>query len=192
MDDAKETLRRYLQAGRDAVIWKVEGLSEHEARRPLTPTGTSMLGIVTHLAWVDSGYFGACFDRPFPEPEPWDFDDPATDPNADLVPDPEQTMAQILDLYRRATAWSDETIEATPLDATGTVPWWPEDRRHPTLHRMLVHVATETHRHAGHLDILREQLDGRIGMRQEATNVVDGYDWPAHVARVQEAADRFR
>ena len=69
MDDGKQTLHRYLQVGRDAVLWKVEGLSEHDARRPLTSTGTSMLGIVTHLAWVDVGYFGACFDRPFPEPD---------------------------------------------------------------------------------------------------------------------------
>lgn len=191
-DELKATLHRYLQVGREAVLWKAEGLSEYDARRPLTPTGTSMLGVVTHLAWVDCGYFGACFGRPFPEPEPWDFDDPATDPNADLVPDPRQSKELILDFYRRAAAWSDETIESTPLAATGTVPWWHEERRHPTLHTMLVHMATETHRHAGHLDILREQLDGLVGMRAEATNVVEGYDWPAHVARVQEGADRFR
>lgn len=192
MDEAKDTLHRYLRSARDAVIWKVEGLSEYDARRPLTPTGTSMLGVVTHLAWVDCGYLGASFGRPFPEPEPWDFDDPATDPNADLVPDPERSLEQTLAFYRRATAWSDETVAATPLEATGTVPWWHEERRHPTLHTMLVHLIAETHRHAGHLDILREGLDDRIGMIPDATNVVDGYDWPAHVARVQEAADHFR
>ncbi|WP_202865057.1 DinB family protein [Serinicoccus sediminis] len=192
MDPAKDTLLRYLQAGRDAVVWKVEGLGEHDARRPLTPTGTSMLGIVTHLAWVDCGYLGACFGRPFPEPEPWDLDDPATDPDADLVADPDLSMRQILDHYRRAAAWSDETVAPLELDAPGTVPWWPQERRHPTLHTVLVHLTTETHRHAGQLDILREGLDGRVGARPDLLNLDMDTDWAAHVAAVQEAADRFR
>ncbi|WP_151524263.1 DinB family protein [Serinicoccus kebangsaanensis] len=192
MEDPKETLQRYFRAGHAGLLWKLDGLSEYDARRPLTSTGTSLLGLVTHLAWVESGYFGECFGRPFPEPEPWDWDDPATDPNVDLVPDPTASMPEILAFAQRAWDWADETVTATDLGTTGTVSWWPEDRRHPTLHTVLVHVLTDVTRHAGHADILREGLDGRVGMREENLNLDPGYHWPAHVARVQEAADRFR
>ena len=72
--DPKDDLQRYLQVARDAVVWKLDGLAEYDARRPLTPTGTNLLGLVKHLAWVEAGYLGATFGRPFPEPVPW-FDD---------------------------------------------------------------------------------------------------------------------
>ncbi|MDA8324536.1 MAG: DUF664 domain-containing protein, partial [Actinomycetota bacterium] len=56
--DQKTDLRRYLQQARDAVLWKLDGLSEYDARRPLVPTGTNLLGLVKHLALVEFGYFG--------------------------------------------------------------------------------------------------------------------------------------
>lgn len=189
--DHKATMLRYLRAARESVLWKVEGLDEHDARRPLTPTGTSMLGLVTHLTWVDCGYLGECFGRTFPEAPPWDLESPATDPNADLVASPDLSLPETLALYRRAARWSDETVEQTALEATGHVPWWGPDRDRPTLHTVLLHLTTETHRHAGQLDILREGLDGRIGMRPDVLNLDLETDWAAHVARVQAAADRF-
>ena len=64
--DPKATLVRYLQQARDAMLWKLDGLGEYDIRRPLTPTGTNLLGLVKHLAGVESGYFGATFGRPFP------------------------------------------------------------------------------------------------------------------------------
>ena len=189
MSDPKADLRRYLQSARDALLWKLDGLAEYDARRPLTPTGTNLLGLVKHVASMEFGYFGDTFDRPSGEPLPWL--DEGAEPNADMWATPEESREQIVALYHRVWAHSDATIEALDLDATGTVPWWAEERRHPTLHRVLVHVIAETQRHAGHADVVRELADGAVGMRQINDNVVQT-DWPAYVQRLQEVADRFR
>jgi hypothetical protein len=66
----KADLLRYLQDGRDALLWKLDGLSEYDIRRPLTPTGTNLLGLVKHIASVELGYFGDTFGRPFFDEEP--------------------------------------------------------------------------------------------------------------------------
>ena len=78
----KADLHHYLQVGRDALVWKLDGLSEYEIRRPTTPTGTNLLGIVKHVASVEAGYLGEIFGRTFPDPLPW-FDEGA-EPNADM------------------------------------------------------------------------------------------------------------
>ena len=80
--DPKDDLRRYLQRGREALLWKLDGLSEYDVRRPLVPTGTNLLGLVKHVASVESGYLGETFGRPFPEALPW-LDDGA-EANADM------------------------------------------------------------------------------------------------------------
>ena len=80
--DPKQTLHRYLIVSRDALLWKLDGLSEYDVRRPLVPSGTNLLGLIKHVGAVGVGYFGECFDRPFPEPVPW-FDE-GGHPNADL------------------------------------------------------------------------------------------------------------
>jgi uncharacterized damage-inducible protein DinB len=188
-DAAKVDLASYLQRGREDLLWKLDGASEYDARRPLTPTGTNLLGLVKHVASVEAGYLGDVFGRPFPEPLPWLDDD--AEPNADLWATAEHSREQIVALYHRVWAHSDATIEALGLDATGTVPWWPEERRHPTLHRVLVHVIAETQRHVGHADLVRELADGAVGMRQLNDNLAQT-DWPAYVRRLQEIADRFR
>ena len=159
----KADLHRYLQAGREALLWKLDGLSEYDVRRPMVPTGTNLLGLVKHVASVEAGYFGATFGRPFDEPLPW-LDDSA-EPNADMWATAEETREQIVGLYHRVWAHSDATIEALPLDAIGHVPWWPPDRGEVTLHRILVHMVAETDRHAGHADIVRELIDGAVELR---------------------------
>ena len=68
MNDEKSTLHGYLRSGREALMWKLEGLSDYDIRRPLVPTGTNLLGIVKHVCSVGVGYFGEVFDRPFLEP----------------------------------------------------------------------------------------------------------------------------
>jgi uncharacterized damage-inducible protein DinB len=185
---AKADLQRYLQQGRDALLWKLEGLSEYDVRRPLTPTGTNLLGLVKHLAYVEMGYFGETFGRPVDGPRPW-LDEDAED-NADLWVTAGESREQVLALYRRAWAHADATIEALPLDAVGRVSWWPPDRRELTLHRALVHVTAETHRHTGHADIVRELIDGAVGMRKDAGNLPPGNEawWAAHRERVERAA----
>src|SRR5436189_4506810 len=121
--DEKDDLQRYLKAARDALLWKLDGLSEYDIRRPLVPTGTNLLGLVKHVAYVTTGYFGDVFERPFPEPLP-PFDD--ANPNADMWATPDESREQIVGLYRRAWAHADETIADLPLDAIGRVPWWPD------------------------------------------------------------------
>jgi len=185
--DAKADLHRYLQVARDALLWKLDGLSEYDARRPLVPTGTNLLGLVKHMAGVEAGYFGLVFDRPFPEPIPGSGDD--DEPNADMWATAEETREQIVDLYQRVWAHADATIDALDLDAPGRVPWWGEHGE-VTLHRVLVHVATEAHRHAGHADIVRELIDGTVGFRQGNDNLPaeDEVWWQAHRERVEAAA----
>jgi len=189
MGEAKSDLHRYLRQGREALVWKLEGLSEYDARRPLTPTGTNLLGLVKHVASVDVGYLGECMGRPFPEPLPW-FDDDA-ERNADFWVPADVSRADVLGLAERAWAHSDRTVEELPLDAVGHVPWWGDGGREVTLHRLLVHMATETHRHAGHADVLRESIDGAVGMRRDALSLpgdVPPEWWAQYVARVEQAA----
>ncbi|WP_042408395.1 DinB family protein [Streptacidiphilus carbonis] len=173
---AKADLVRYLQSARDAVLWKLEGLSEYDARRPLTPTGTNLLGLVKHLAATELGYFGDTFGRPSEEPQPW-FEDDA-EPNADLWATADESREEIVGLYHRAWKHADATFAALDLGATGQVPWWPEERREVTLHQILVHMIAETHRHAGHADIVRELIDGAAGLREGNDNLAYGEGGP--------------
>jgi len=170
--DPKADLRRYLQVARDALLWKLDGLSEYDVRRPLTPTGTNLLGLVKHMAGVEIGYFGDTFGRKFPEPLPW-YDNMDDDPSADFWATEDESREDVVGLYRRVWAFADDTIESTALDATGEVTWWPPGRRVATLHYVLVHVIAELNRHAGHADIVRELLDGATGVRADATNLPD-------------------
>lgn len=188
MTSMKDHLHRYLQSARDDVLWKLDGLSEYDLRRPLTPTGTNLLGLVKHLAGVEAGYFGETFGRPFPEPLTWYAED--AEPNADMWATAEESREQIIDLYRRAWAHSDTTIRMLDLDATGRVPWWPQDSNRVTLHVILVHVVAETNRHAGHADIVRELIDGAVGLSRDNSNLpdVDAVWWASYRDRVESAA----
>ena len=184
----KAELHLYLQRGREALLWKLDGLSEYHVRRPLVPTGTNLLGLVKHVASVEAGYFGETFGRPFAEPLPW-LDDTA-EPNADMWATADESRDQIVGLYRRVWAHSDATIDALPLDAMGRVPWWPPERAEVTLHRILAHMATETHRHAGHADIVRELIDGAAGLRPDADNLPAGDRawWDGYRDRLERVA----
>ena len=186
--DAKADLHRYLQAAREAIVWKLDGVSEYDIRRPVTPTGTNLLGLVKHLASVELGYFGDTFGRPSGEPLPW-FDDDA-ELNADLWATADESREWIIEMYHRVWAHSDATIEALELDSVGRVPWWPQDRREVTLHRILVHMTTETHRHAGHADIVRELIDGAVGLREGNDNMplVDREWWEGYRSRLERVA----
>jgi len=192
MSAAKADLHRYLQVGRDAIMWKLEGLSEYDIRRPLVPTGTNLLGLVKHLASVELDYFGETFDRPHGEARPWLDDD--AEPNADMWATPDETRQDIVGLYHRAWAHADATVEALDLDSVGVVPWWPKGRNEVTLHRVLIHVTAETHRHAGHADIVRELIDGAAGYRADNDNLpnVDVPWWVAYRDRLEGAARQFR
>jgi uncharacterized damage-inducible protein DinB len=191
MNRMKADLQRDLQSGRDAVLWKLEGLSEYDLRRPMTPTGTNLLGLVKHLAYVELGYFGAVFGRAVPAAQAW-IDDDGSDPNWDLWATAEESQQQIVDLYRRAWEHADATVAALPLDAVGEVSWWRPERREVTLHQILVHVVAETHRHAGHADIVRELIDGAAGLRAGGSNLPDGNPewWAGYRERLERVAQQ--
>jgi uncharacterized damage-inducible protein DinB len=186
--EPKADLRRYLQTAREALVWKLDGLPEYDIRRPLTPTGTNLLGLVKHVAGVEAGYLGATFGRPFGESLPWMAED--AEPNADMWATAEQSREQIIGLYHRVWAHSDATIEALPLDAAGRVPWWPDERSEVTLHRILIHMIAETDRHAGHADIVRELIDGAVGLREDNDNMPPGdlAWWTNHRDRLERVA----
>lgn len=190
--DPKADLRHYLDEARTALLWKLEGLSEYDARRPLTPTGTNLLGLVKHAAGTEAGYFGETFDRPFPEAMPW-MDDTA-EPNEDMWATADESRDDIIALYRRVWAHSNATIEALELDAMGRVPWWAPERQVVSLHRVMVHVTAETQRHAGHADIVRELIDGAAGLRQNNTNLPSDERswWSDYRERVEAVARLFQ
>ncbi|MFF4811228.1 DinB family protein [Micromonospora chersina] len=183
---AKEYLHHDLRDIRETMLWKLDGLPEYDVRRPLTVTGTNLLGLVKHLSTSEARYFGEVFGRPFPEPLPrWD--DAAHD-DTDMWAGEHETREEIIDRYRRVWAHSDATIEALAIDAPGHVPWWP--RPNVKLFNILVHVLTETSRHAGHADILREQLDGSTGAMAEYAHLepTDTEFLAARRARIERAA----
>ena len=192
---AKEHLRDALQWAREAVLGKLDGLGEYDVRRPLTPTGTNLLGLVKHLSLTEAWYLGEVFGRPFPDP--WWKGPAAGDDEvaalfehklalADMWATEHESRGDVVDRYRRTWAHADATVDALELDAPGRVAWWP--RPDVRLLNILVHVANETNRHAGHADILREQLDGTVGADVARTIDVDDTDWAAHRARIETAA----
>ncbi|MFD7877624.1 DinB family protein [Streptomyces sp. NPDC059766] len=186
--EPKADLHRYLQSARDALLWKLDGLGEYDIRRPLTPTGTNLLGLVKHVASVELGYLGDTFARPSGEPMPWL--DEGAETNADMWATADETRERIVGFYRRAWAHADATIDALALDTIGKVPWWPADKAEITLHHAVVRVIADTQRHAGHADILRELMDGAVGMN-ETNDSMASHDpawWDDYRARLERAA----
>ena len=190
MEEPKETLKRYLQVQRDALVWKLEGLGEREIRWPMTPTGTNLLGLVKHVASMELEYFGGVFDRPSGEPLPW-LEDDAED-NADMWATADQSREWVVDLYQRAWAHADTTIDDLALDARGHVWWWRAGKQDVTLHQILVHMIVETARHAGHADVVRELSDGAAGLRADNDNLPgqDAQWWSDYVDRLKQTAER--
>ena len=92
----------------------LDGLDEYDVRRPMTPTGTNLLGLVKHVASVELDYFGVVFGRPSGGALPWLADD--AEPEADLWATPQETRDRTVDLHRFSAAHSDATVEALPLD----------------------------------------------------------------------------
>jgi uncharacterized protein DUF664 len=182
---AKEHLHEHLRWVREALVWKLDGLSEYDIRRPLTPTGTNLLGLVKHCAIAEARYFGEVFDRPFPEPLP-EWDDEAAGETGFWATEHEK-RDEIVGLYRRVWEHSDATIDALAIDALGYVPWWREEVK---LFNIMVHVLSDATRHAGHADILREQLDGAVGMSADspAGHGHDSAYWAAQRAKIEQAA----
>lgn len=155
--EEKTSLHISLDRHRDVVLWKLEGLDDEQLRSPMTPSGTSLLGLVKHLAAVEYGWFCDTFGR---ETEPLPFDE--DDPEADLRVAPSESTADVLAFYGRARAAADQVIDDLEVDDLGTA-WFGAG---VSLRWVLIHMVEETARHAGHMDILRELIDGTTGDHQ--------------------------
>lgn len=150
--DEKTTLLAFLRYLREAVIAKLDGLTEAQARTPGVESGTSLLWLVKHLPtgelnWIEWAYLAAV-------ETPWDSSPPITEAD---------TVDSVIAEYRRVAAHTDRIIEACQdLDAPGRRVA-NEGEPPPTMRWILVHSIEDTARHAGHADILREQIDGVTG-----------------------------
>lgn len=185
--DLKSDLVGHLDRLNQAVLHKLEGLSEYELRRPMTPTATNLLGVTMHLASLQAEYFGQTFGRPFPrEDEMYFLSDEDADPQDDLWVRPEATSGWVVGLYQATWEHAQETVAALELDTQGQIPTRPYAE--VTLGEMLVHMVEETARHAGHMDIVRELIDGAVGRYAGDGNIIDGYDWEAYRERVEAGA----
>src|SRR4051812_104038 len=134
--DVKEELHDYLRGARETLVWKLDGLSEYDMRRPLTPTGTNLLGLVKHSTATHLGYFGEVFGRSSADLSAR-FSGTAG-PAAEFWATADESRDDIVNTYRDAWQFADATISELDLDSVGHVWWWGDDP--VTLHRIMVHV----------------------------------------------------
>ncbi|MBC9227690.1 DUF664 domain-containing protein [Aeromicrobium sp. 636] len=184
----RQTCLHYLRRDRRAVLRAVHGVSEYDARRPLTRTGTNLLGVVKHLALVELEYVSDCAGFPCDLGTPWKDADEAT--NADLWLAADESAESVISLYVAAAAHTERAAATLPIDSPATVPWWSEGDT--TFDRLLVHLISETAQHAGHLDILREGIDGQGDTWDEARTERDEAWWTALLGQIAAAAEPFR
>ncbi|MEO3804619.1 DinB family protein [Nonomuraea sp. B1E8] len=145
--DEKATLRGFLDYLRDAIADKVAGVPEPQVRTAGVPSGTNLLGLLKHLTFVERFYF---------------LGEDVRDWRATMRPSPEETVDGVLAGYRKTVERANQAIDACPdLDLPVPRPTRPGPA--PSMRWVLVHMIEETGRHAGHADILREQIDGSTG-----------------------------
>lgn len=184
-----DLLLRHLQSSRDGFLWKLQGVSEYDARRPLTPTGSNLLGIVKHVAGVEHDYLSLCFGDQPAFPMPWNDTD---EPNADMYASDEESVESIVAMYRTAWRVDDASVRSRGLDAIGNVPWWGPGGVAATMFRLLLHTVDETARHLGQVDILRESIDGSAGVREGGTNLppLGAQGWSSYSEMLEQLARR--
>ncbi|GGM73909.1 hypothetical protein GCM10012275_50760 [Longimycelium tulufanense] len=153
------TLEAFLDFYRDAVKRKAVGLSEADVCRRLVPSMTTLAGLVKHLRWVEVNWFQRVLAQiPDDQLGPLPFRE--DDPDATMRLEPGETLSALLDEYDRQCAISRSiTAEHDP----DTIVPHPE-LGEVSLRWIYVHMIEETARHAGHADILREQIDGAVGV----------------------------
>jgi hypothetical protein len=156
--DERTTLTGTLDWYRAVIENKVTGLSTEDAARVMTKSGLSPLGVVKHLGWVERGWFQETFAGQSVE----GLGQPPDDNSLEFVIGPDDTVESVLAFYQNEVAHSRAITDATEsledLSAEDT-PW----RNRVSLRWLLVHMIEETARHAGHLDLMREEIDGQTG-----------------------------
>lgn len=186
--NGRELSMHYLRRGHAAVLRTVDGVGEYDARRPLTPTGTNLLGVVKHLALVEHEYVAGCAGFPTDLGPVWALHEESS--NADLWLKADESAAWVIDLYLAVAEHTERAAAALPQDAPATVPWWSEPE--VTFEHVLVHLVAETAQHAGHLEILREGLDGQGDTWDEERTERDDAWWAALLDRISAAAESYR
>ena len=150
----KELLAAYLDYERETVLRKIDGVGDEDLRRPMVSSGTNLLGMVKHLGWVEKGWFQRTFSNE-EYPVPWSDEDP----DADMRVEPGESTLDVIDFYNQACEASRRIVVGASLDDHATRP----DRSDYTLRWIMLHMIEETARHNGHIDILREMIDGVTG-----------------------------
>ena len=154
LGEEKESLQAAIERHRQVIRWKTAGLSDDQLRRPLTPSGMTLLGLVKHLGAMEYGWFCGTFGRAM-EPLPLY----ENDPDASMRIDPDETTNEVVAFYERACQAADEAIDELHIEDTGTA-WFGET---VSMRWVLIHMLEEVARHAGHADLMRETLDGLVG-----------------------------
>ena len=164
-DTGDQALLDFLHAQRDAVLAIVAGLDEEAWHRSIVPSGWTPAGLVDHLGGAEWHWFQGVVAGAEPEPPPGEEDLPPYDPTAAFVSD--LPSAEIIAFYRDQCARSDAVLAVTPLSAPPRGKHGDPDNEPPDVRWIVLHMIEETARHAGHLDITRELLDGqtRLGPR---------------------------
>jgi Protein of unknown function (DUF664) len=164
-DTGDQALLGFLHAQREAVLAIVAGLDEEAWHRSIVPSGWTPAGLVDHLGGAEWHWFQGVVAGAEPEPPPGEEDLPPYDPTAAFVSD--LPSAEIIAFYRDQCASSDAVLAVTPLSASPRGKHGDPDNEPPDVRWVVLHMIEETARHAGHLDIARELLDGqtRLGPR---------------------------
>jgi uncharacterized damage-inducible protein DinB len=156
----RETLETFLDFYRETIQLKVSGMSGQDAVKVIVPSGWSLLGIVKHMGYVEQNWFRTRFAGEQDLPVPWTDEDP----DADFRIEPDETVQGVIDFYREQCERSRAIAAGASLDDMAEE--WPPDRppeKRPNLRWILVHMIEETARHAGHMDVARELIDGTTG-----------------------------
>jgi hypothetical protein len=163
----KAQLLEQLRSIQQSLLWKLEGLSDAELRRPMTNTGTNLIGIVKHLTGLTYGYLCSAFGRER-ETFRWEFDEELLH-GLDMWATPDESTEELVAAYRRACDAAGRTIEELDLDTPG--------KHHSggtvSLRSMILTVLLDTTRHTGHADVVREMIDGRVGSHPGDAMVTD-------------------
>lgn len=156
--DERPMLESFLDHYREVVVAKVRGVSEDDARRRLVPSLTTLGGLLRHLRRAEMSWFEHRLpatpleDLPYLQ---WVLEDQ----DRDFLVQPEDTVASLIADYQHQCDRSREIAGNHGLDHVVTHP----ERGRLSLRWIYIHMIEETARHAGHADILREQIDGAVG-----------------------------
>ena len=151
-----EALLGHLQREREHLVATLDGLSDYAVRRPMTPSGTSLLGLVKHVASVELLTLCDCVGRPHGVQLTWTIEEAFE--GDDMWAAADESREWLLGVYRQSWTKADESVRTLGLDAPAMVPWWAPEDQHTTLGHLVVRLVAETAHHAGHAESVRQHI----------------------------------